>query len=98
MCTHIHILMATKTIAIMEDAYHLLKSVQKPNESFSEEIRRLIKGKTTISQFAGAWKDVTEAEANQMKETIWKARETTSQSRAAKLKMELSTGPTSSSP
>ena len=85
MCTHIYMPMTTKTIAIIEDAYHLLKSVQKPHESFSEEIRRLITEKAAISPFCGAWKDVGVDEADQMKETIWQARESTRQSREAKL-------------
>ena len=62
--------MSTKTIAIMEDVYDMLKSMKTADESFSDEIRRLVQTKGSIMKFAGAWKDVTEEEAEKMKATI----------------------------
>jgi predicted CopG family antitoxin len=35
--------MATKTISIDVDAYERLKSVQKPTESFSQTIKRVVR-------------------------------------------------------
>lgn len=77
--------MSTKTIAIMEDVYTMLKSLQKPQESFSEEIRRLVSDRGKISRFAGAWKDVGDKEARDMKESIKTARDSTVSARKRKL-------------
>lgn len=78
--------MATKTIAILEDVYSLLKSLQKPGESFSQEIRRLVSDRGKISQFAGAWADVGGKEAEEMLSVIRRSRERTRISRGQKLK------------
>ena len=77
--------MSTKTIAILEEVYDILKSLQKPGESFSQEIRRLVSDRGTISQFAGAWDDVGNKEAEEMLLTIKKSREHTRLSREKKL-------------
>jgi len=47
--------MVTKTLTIMEDAYKLLLKNKLENESFSEEIRRLLSKKRTkkLSDFFG---------------------------------------------
>jgi len=58
--------MGTKVISIMDDAYELLRKNKKPDESFSEVIRRLVPKKRNIMEFAGAWADMTDAEAAQM--------------------------------
>ena len=39
--------MGTKTISIMDDVYKLLVRYKKPDESFSEELRRLVPKKAT---------------------------------------------------
>ncbi|MBI4155311.1 antitoxin VapB family protein [Candidatus Woesearchaeota archaeon] len=62
--------MGTKTISIMDDAYELLVRNKKTNESFSQELRRILPKKRSIMEFAGAWADVTEEEAERMKKTI----------------------------
>ena len=53
MCTRI--LMTTKTITIMEDAYHLLVDNKLSNESFSDELRRVLNKKKSksLSDFFG---------------------------------------------
>ena len=66
--------MATKTISIMDDVYETLKSLKAPHESFSDEIRRLIKTKGSILDFAGKWGDISDAEANRMEEAMMKTR------------------------
>ena len=47
--------MPTKTITIMQDAYELLKADKKPNESFSDTIRRNFSKKTSMRDFFGSW-------------------------------------------
>ena len=69
----------------MDDVYMMLKSLQKPRESFSEEIRRLVSDRGKISRFAGAWKDVGDKEASEMKSAIKVARAGTMDSRKRKL-------------
>lgn len=58
----------------MNDAYHLLAKNRIKDESFSEVIRRTFSKKGGISEFAGAWSDMSEAEANDLKENIRKIR------------------------
>lgn len=69
--------MGTKTIAIMDDVYDLLKIRKLPDESFSDELRRLVKGKGSIMDLAGAWKDISEEDANKMKRAITEMRKGT---------------------
>jgi len=59
--------MATKTISIMDDVYELLKALKSPEESFSDEIRRLTTVKGSILDFAGAWNELSDKEAEKMK-------------------------------
>ena len=66
--------MATKTITIMDDAYTLLARNKTKDESFSEVIRRVLSQKRSITEFAGAWSDMSEAEENELKENIRKIR------------------------
>ena len=62
--------MTTKTIAIMDDAYNLLAQRKHEGESFSEVIRRVMGTKTDIMKFAGAWENVSEKDAEDMKRNI----------------------------
>ena len=50
MCTQ----MGTKTISIMDDVYKLLLRNKMRSESFSDVIRRNLKKKRDIMEFAGA--------------------------------------------
>ena len=53
--------MGTKTITIMDDAYNMLKSRKLKNESFSDVLRRELKeSKKSLSDFTGKWKDLPE--------------------------------------
>ena len=62
--------MGTKTISIMDDVYGMLKVLKAPDESFSDEIRRLAKTKGSLMEFAGAWSDLPEETARLMKARI----------------------------
>ncbi|MEK6850002.1 MAG: antitoxin VapB family protein [Nanoarchaeota archaeon] len=62
--------MATKTITIMDDAYMLLLRNKMKSESFSEVIRRHFTRKRNIMEFAGAWKDMSDKEAEELKRNI----------------------------
>lgn len=62
--------MTTKTLTIMEDAYGLLLDNKLENESFSEEIRRLLSKKKArnLSDFFGLISDEEgEAVLNELK-------------------------------
>ena len=58
----------------MEDVYRMLLARKKASESFSDVIRRTVKEKRDIMEFAGAWKNISEEEIKEMKENIKKAR------------------------
>ena len=62
--------MATKTITIMEDVYKLLRLAKRADESFSDTLRRKLVEKKDIMQFAGAWRDMSDSEAEAMKRDI----------------------------
>jgi len=62
--------MGTKTISIMDDVYDTLKALKAPEESFSEEIRRLTLTKGSIMEFAGVWNDLSEKDAQKIEERI----------------------------
>ncbi len=62
--------MTTKTLTITEDAYNLLANQKKKTESFSETIQRLLSGKTRISDLAGAWKDMTKEDVDNLQKDI----------------------------
>jgi predicted CopG family antitoxin len=51
--------MATKTISVTDDAYQLLRERKLANESFSEEIRRLLSKRAakTLHDFVGILSD-----------------------------------------
>ena len=64
--------MATKTITITKEAYEALSSNKKKDESFTELILRTHKKKGDITKFIGAWSDMSDEEANEMKKSIEK--------------------------
>jgi predicted CopG family antitoxin len=65
--------MASRTIALSQDAYDLLARQKKRGESFSDVVRRLA-GKRSPMVFVGAWADIPEKEIRAMKPDIrsWK--------------------------
>ena len=69
--------MGGKIILVMDDAYDALISLKAPDESFSDEIRRLTKTRGSILDFAGAWKDISEEKAAKLKARITERRQDT---------------------
>lgn len=78
-----------KNIAIMDEVYNLLARNKRQNESFSQEIRRLICKKKSISEFAGAWK-MSEKDADEMKTIIRNMKEDTTNHILKKVKRDWS--------
>ena len=62
--------MGTKTITIMNDVYELLARNKRKDESFSEELRRIVPKKGNIMECAGLWADMSDKEAEDMKKTV----------------------------
>ena len=62
--------MAVKTITITEEAYEKIASNKKQGESFSELIGRSFDKKGDISQFIGAWSDMSDETAEKIKKHI----------------------------
>ncbi len=58
--------MATKTISIMDDVYERLKALKSPDESFSDTLRRITSSRADIMEFAGAWKHISDTDAEKM--------------------------------
>jgi len=67
--------MATKNISIMDDVYKLLSLRKMVNESFSDVIRRELNKKRSIMEFAGAWKDMSDKDAEELKNNVKKIRQ-----------------------
>lgn len=65
--------MASKNVALAEDAYRLLASHKKPGESFSDVVRRLASKRSPLD-FIGAWSDIPDKDIDAMKRDIkeWK--------------------------
>jgi predicted CopG family antitoxin len=80
--------MATKTITLMDDAYERLKSLKGTEESFSDIIRRLTSEKGSILEFAGAWKNLSEKEAEALKRKLLETRKYSSRLEEIKRKMK----------
>ena len=54
----------------MDDVYELLARNKKKDESFSEELRRIVPKKGNIMECAGLWADMSDKDAEDMKKTI----------------------------
>ena len=62
--------MSVKNISIMEDVYRMLLVRKRASESFSDVLRRTMKEKRNIMEFAGAWKNIDDKTINEMKNDI----------------------------
>ncbi len=50
--------MGTKTVALDSEAYDVLAKAKKPGETFSQVVKRVVRPKRPLTDFAGAWKDI----------------------------------------
>lgn len=54
----------------MDDVYEMLSALKGKSESFSDEIRRLVKIKGGIMELAGSWNDISEEDAIKFKSRL----------------------------
>jgi len=66
--------LTSKTIAVSEDVYILLKRMKLKDESFSSTIRRLVKGRR-IGDCAGLWSDLPDSEVEEIKSGVLEAKQ-----------------------
>lgn len=67
----------TRTIGLADDAYEALAGLKRPNESFSDLVRRLIvdrRRKPSIMDSAGTW-PMSPEEADRLMADLYAARE-----------------------
>lgn len=70
----------------MEDAYNLLNKNKHEGESFSSVIRRITKKNKNIMDFAGAWRNISDKEAEKIKEDIYNLRKKSTEDLMRKIK------------
>ena len=61
--------MVSVNISLKQEAYKRLVALKRHEESFSDELRRLL-AKGNIMELAGAWNDISNSEAEYMKGRI----------------------------
>jgi predicted CopG family antitoxin len=65
---------AAKTIALDREAYGLLARAKRPGETFSDVVKRTVRPRRPLTDFAGAWKDVDPAKIAELKAWIVEGR------------------------
>ncbi len=55
-----------KTITISLEAYEALSRLKRPGESFSDVILRLARRQRSLRDLAGAWRDLSDEEAEKV--------------------------------
>ena len=73
--------MTSKNISITEDVYKLLTRMKLKDESFSQTIRRIAKGRK-LSECAGLWSDIPEEEFKEIREGIEQAKKLSNRTHA----------------
>lgn len=58
--------MATKTVALDDEAYGLLARQKRRGESFSHVVKRVARPRVPLTEFAGAWKDVPKSKLREL--------------------------------
>jgi predicted CopG family antitoxin len=76
--------MGTRTVALDQDTYELLKRLKRPDESFSEAVRRLAHPRRSLMEFAGMWKGLAPKERAAL-ERVYEAGRDADRRRADKL-------------
>ena len=69
-CMFKHTFMVTKTLTITKEAYDQLKALKRPDESFSQTIKRITGNKQDIMRFAGILSDLSDKDIEEMKQSI----------------------------
>lgn len=54
--------MPVKTVALDPEAYGLLRGRKRPEETFSDVVKRLARPRRPLTDFIGAWSEDTNAE------------------------------------
>ncbi len=67
--------MALKTIAVDAEAYSILAKAKKQGESFSDVVKRTVRPRRPISDFAGAWKDMSDEEWTRVRRNLAEGRQ-----------------------
>ena len=67
--------MGSKTIAVDEEAYEVLRSQKRPGETFSEVVKRLGPRKRPLTDFIGIWKDMPEADLRRIENYVRRGRQ-----------------------
>lgn len=56
------IAMSSRTVALDDEAYALLRRSKLKDETFSDAVKRLVRPRRPLSGFAGMWSDMTPKE------------------------------------
>jgi len=66
--------MASRTVALDDEAYGLLKAQKRAQESFSDTVKRLARPRQSITAFAGMWSDMTPKQRRDLDRAFREAR------------------------
>lgn len=67
--------MASRTVALDDEAYELLKRQKRAEESFSDAVKRLARPRRPITSFGGMWSDMSERERKELNRTYSELRD-----------------------
>jgi predicted CopG family antitoxin len=63
-----------KTIALDREAYDLVAKAKRPGETFSDVVKRTVRPRRPLTDFAGTWKEVDPAKIAELKAWITEGR------------------------
>ena len=67
--------MGAKTVALDTEAYDFLRRQKRPDESFSDAVKRLARPRRPLTSFAGMWADLTAKERKALEEAYTEIRD-----------------------